>query len=96
MSAFGVEADGRCRSTVAAAIESCRSTVVAVNESFPLASVPYVISSVIRVCGVLCGHDERWFPCPRRTPFYMPLCERGTLPQERQVPPIRVWMEILP
>jgi hypothetical protein len=49
---------------------------VVVNESFPLASAPYVISSAIRVCGVLCGHGERWFPCPRRTPFYMPTATR--------------------
>jgi hypothetical protein len=41
------------------AIENCRSTVAAVIESFPLASAPYVIGSTIRVCGVLCGHDER-------------------------------------
>jgi hypothetical protein len=42
-----VEAGGRCR-----------STVVAVIESFPFASVPYVIGSLIRVCGVLCGHGK--------------------------------------
>jgi hypothetical protein len=54
-----VEADGRCRSTVAAATESYRSTVAATSESCPLASAPYVIGFAIRVCGVLCGHDER-------------------------------------
>jgi hypothetical protein len=91
-----VEADGRCRSTVAAATESCRSTVAAATESFPLASASYVIGSAIRVCGVLCGHGERWFPCLRRTLFYMVLRERGPLPQERQAPPIRARMEILP
>jgi hypothetical protein len=54
-----VEADGQCRSTVAAATESYRSTVAATFESCPLASAPYVIDSAIRVCGELCGNDER-------------------------------------
>jgi hypothetical protein len=43
--------------------------VAAATESFPLASAHYVIGSSIRVCGVLCGHDERFCPCPRRTPL---------------------------
>jgi hypothetical protein len=37
--------------------------------SHPLASAPYVIGSLIRVYRVLCGHGERWFTCPRCTPF---------------------------
>jgi hypothetical protein len=65
---FRVESDGRCRSTVAA-----------VTESFPLISTPYVISSSIRVCGVLYEHDEYLFPCPGVPLFYMMLHERGSL-----------------
>jgi hypothetical protein len=51
--------------------------VAAATESFPLASAPYVIGSAIRVCGVLCEHGERWFPCLQHTPFIW-RCVRGT------------------
>jgi hypothetical protein len=70
--------DGRCRSTVAAVTESCRSTVAATTENFPLASAPYVIGSAIRVCGVLCEHDERCFPCPPTYPFLYGVAREGS------------------
>jgi hypothetical protein len=81
-----VEADGRCRSMVATATESYRSTVAAAIESFPLASAPYVIDSVIRVCGVLCGHDKRWFPCPRHTLLYGAVREGPTATRTADAP----------
>jgi hypothetical protein len=74
-----VEADGRCRSTAVAVTESCRSTVAAATESFSLSSAPYVISSAVRVCGVLCGTTNVGSR-PPAYPFYMALYERGPLP----------------
>jgi hypothetical protein len=65
-----VEANGRCRSTVAAA-----------TESFPLASAPYVIGSSIRVCRGYCvGTTNVGLRAPDVPLFYMTLCEMGPLP----------------
>jgi hypothetical protein len=52
--------------------------VAAATKSFPLASAPYVISSSIRVCGVMCGHNEHWFSCPRHTPILYGGAQEGS------------------
>jgi hypothetical protein len=68
-----------------------RATMEALQWGLPLASSPMVISPSARVCRVLCGHGEDWFPCPH---FLWHCVRGGTLPQEWRAPPIRARIAI--
>jgi hypothetical protein len=56
-------------------------TVAATQRAVFLASAPHEIGPSSRVCRILCGHDERWFPCPRCTPLLYGAAREGPLLQ---------------
>jgi hypothetical protein len=61
----------------------------------PLASAPHMIEPS-RVCGESCSMAIIGLCAPVVPPIYIALRERGPLPMEWQVPPIRAREEILP
>jgi hypothetical protein len=65
-------------------------TVVAVRWAVPLASAPSRLDRLARVCGGTVDTVNIGSRAPACPPFNIALCERGSLPQERQAPPIRV------
>jgi hypothetical protein len=65
------------------------TTVAAARWAVPLASAPSRSDRFARVCGGIVDTVNIGFRAPTCPPFNMTLCERGSLPQERQTPPIR-------